>query len=164
MSMDYARFYALLYRLPVRDDELKERLVARYTSGRTTSLRQMTGAEYRTMCDALEASLRDPRSTQRECIRKQRSEALHLMQRLGIDTTEWTRINAFCRDRRIAGKEFAALDPKELVDLSVKLRGIERRGGLTTRRQEQNTAPGPVAAKGQIIYMPIEGGPICCKG
>lgn len=159
--MNYARFYALLHRLPVQDDELKERLVARYTGGRTESLRQMTGAEYRTMCDALEASLRDPRSTQREVLRKRRSEALHRMQRLGIDTTDWVRINAFCRDARIAGKEFAALDAEELVDLSVKLRGIERHGGLKPRQPQPRPMLRVEAAPEELIYMPLEGGPIC---
>lgn len=154
--MDYTRFYALLHRLPVQDDEVKDRLVAQYTGGRTTSLRAMTGAEYQTMCNALEASLRDPRSTQREVLRKRRSEALHIMQRLGIDTTDWVRINAFCRDARIAGKEFAALDAEELVDLSVKLRGIERRGGLKPRRPEPKPAP---RSTQQIVFVPLEGLP-----
>ena len=71
---NYSRFYALLNRLPVHDEEMKERL--------------------------------------------------------GIDTTDWTRINAFCRDVRIAGKEFGALGPEELDALTMKLRAIERHGGL----------------------------------
>lgn len=154
--MNYARFYALLHRLPVQDDELKERLVARYTGGRTTSLRQMTAAEYRTMCDELEASLRDPHSMQREVLRKRRSEALHIMQRLGIDTTDWVRINAFCRDARIAGKEFAALDAEELVELSVKLRSIERRGGLHPQRLKPTSLSKPQPVE-QIIYIPTNG-------
>lgn len=159
--MNYARFYALLRRLPVGDDEMKERLVAQYTGGRTTSLRAMTGAEYQTMCNALEASLRDPQSTQRELLRKRRSEALHIMQRLGVDTTDWARINALCRDRRIAGKVFAALDAEELVGLSVKLRSIERRGGLKPRQPEPKAAPRTEPVREQVIYMPLEGGPIC---
>lgn len=158
--MNYARFYALLHRLSVQDEEVKERLVAQFTGGRTTSLRQMAGAEYTAMCDALEASLRDPRTSQRELLRKRRSEALHRMQRLGIDTTDWVRINAFCRDARIAGKEFAALEAEELVDLTVKLRGIERRGGLKPRQPEPKPAHRQ-APQEQVIYMPLDGGPIC---
>ena len=159
--MTFARFYALLHRLPVRDDELKERLVARYTAGRTTSLRQMTGAEYRTMCDALEESLKDPRCSYRELLRKRRSQALHMIQQLGIDTTDWARINAFCRDPRIVGKEFAGLDPEELARLTVKLRGIARHGGLKPLQPEPGSAPRPETPTEQVIYMPLEGGPIC---
>lgn len=161
MLMTFARFYALLHRLPVQDDEVKDRLVAKYTGGRTTSLRQMTAAEYRTMCYALEASLRDPSSMQREVLRKRRSEALHIMQRLGIDTTDWARINAFCRDPRIVGKEFAGLDPEELARLTVKLRGIARHGGLKPRLPEPGPAPRLETPTEQVIYMPLEGGPIC---
>lgn len=159
--MSCARFYGLLNRLPVHDDQMKGRLVAQYTGSRTTSLRQMSRAEYDTMCDALEKALRDPRSAQREQLRKRRSQALHAIQRLGIDTTDWTQTNAFCRDARIAGKEFAALDPEELARLTVKLRGIARHGGLNPRRAEPKPAPCPAAPAEQVVYMPLEGGPVC---
>ena len=95
--MTYKRFYKLFNRLPLHDDEMKERLVQQYTAGRTSSLRAMTAAEYDALCDALERSTADP---QHELRKKKRSAALRLMQQLGIDTTDWPRINAFCRDRR----------------------------------------------------------------
>lgn len=158
---NYSRFYVLLNRLPVHDDEMKERLVSQYTGGRTTSLRQMYGAEYNLMCDALEESLKDPRSSYRELLRKRRSQALHMIQQLGIDTTDWARINAFCRDPRIVGKEFAGLDPEELARLTVKLRGIARHGGLKPRLPEPGPAPRLETPTEQVIYMPLEGGPIC---
>ena len=94
--MTYKRFYKLFNRLPLHDDEMKERLVQQYTAGRTASLRAMTAAEYDALCDALERSTADP---QHELRKKKRSAALRLMQQLGIDTTDWPRINAFCRDR-----------------------------------------------------------------
>ena len=52
------------------------------------------------------------------------------MQQMGIDTTDWNRINAFCQDQRIAGKPFARLTNDELDALAVKLRSIQRKGGL----------------------------------
>lgn len=152
--MNYARFYALLNRLPVRDEEMKEQLVRQYTDGRTTSLREMTATEYRTMCDALDRSLKDGWSIRREQLRKYRSAALKQMQRLGIDTTDWTRINAFCRDSRIAGKEFGALAEDELETLTVKLRSIERHGGLKVRQGQPEPASTP-----RIIYVPVDGLP-----
>lgn len=151
--MNYGRFYALLNRLPVHDEEMKERLVRKYTKGRTSSLRDMTAAEYRTMCDALDGLLKDGWSIRREQLRKCRSAALKQMQRLGIDTTDWTRINAFCRDARIAGKEFGALGPEELDALTMKLRAIERHGGLKTLPKQSELASAP-----RIIYVPSDGG------
>lgn len=151
--MNYGRFYALLNRLPVHDEEMKERLVRQYTKGRTSSLRDMTTAEYRTMCDALDGSLKDGWSIRQEQLRKCRSAALKQMQRLGIDTTDWTRINAFCRDPRIAGKEFGALGPEKLDALTMRLRAIERHGGLKVRPEQ----PEP-ASTHRIIYVPMDGG------
>lgn len=151
--MNYGRFYALLNRLPVHDEEMKERLVRQYTKGRTTSLRDMTAAEYRTMCEALDGSLKDGWSIRREQLRKCRSATLKQMQRLGIDTTDWTRINAFCRDPRIAGKELGTLGPEELDALTMKLRAIERHGGLKALSKQ----PEP-ASTHRIIYVPVDGG------
>ena len=50
--------------------------------------------------------------------RKHRRQCLRLMQKLGIDTTDWTRINAFCQDQRIAGV-FSLLSNEE-VEQAVK--------------------------------------------
>ena len=76
------------------------------------------------------------------------------MQKVGIDTTDWTRINAFCEDQRIAGKVFARLTNEELEQLSVKLRSIQRKGGLKPKKQ-----PTP-QAQPQVEYMmvPVMGG------
>mgnify|MGYP001522776299 CR=1 FL=1 len=82
--MTYKRFYKLFNRLPLHDDEMKERLVQQYTNGRTSSLRAMSTAEYDALCDALERSTADP---QHELRKKKRSAALRLMQQLGSDTT-----------------------------------------------------------------------------
>lgn len=97
--MTYKRFYKLFNRLPLHDDEMKERLVQQYTNGRTSGLRAMSTAEYDALCDTGTFD-GDP---QHELRKKKRSAALRLMQQL-IDTTDWPRINAFCRDRRIAGR------------------------------------------------------------
>ena len=99
---NYAAFYSLLNRLPTSDrDALKESIVSQYTEGRTTSLRDMTLKEY--------------------------SAAVSAMQKLGIDTADWDWVNAFCRDSRIAGKEFRELDCEALDTLQVKLRAIRRK-------------------------------------
>ena len=125
--MNFARFYASFNRLPCTGDKetTKQEIVMQWTGNRTGSLREMTRKEYDACCEALE------RLTGRMDEQKRlRSRCLRLMQQLGIDTTDWTRINAFCQDSRIAGQEFRSLSYEELQALQVKLRSIQRRGGL----------------------------------
>ena len=143
---NFARFYALFNKIPCSGDreEFKKEMVSNATLGRTDSLREVTRREYQDLCDALEkilpAGKTSGHSAGREELRRQRSVCLRLMQKLGIDTTDWTRINAFCQDGRIAGKEFRFIDTLELEQLSRKLRSIERKGGI--RQLEE---PGPTA-------------------
>lgn len=123
----------MLGQLPgdVDRDDLKRSLVLQCTDNRTDSLREMRRGEYQTCCMALERMV-----NWREKLRKHRSLCLKLMQQLGIDTTDWNRINAFCRDGRIAGKPFGMLNLEGLEQLARKLRSIERKGGL--RKVEDN--------------------------
>lgn len=124
---NFARFYASFNQLPCSGDKecMKCDIVRQYTWNRTDSLREMTKAEYDACCDALERL-----TGRKDEQKKKRSQCLRLMQKLGIDTTDWVRINAFCRDHRISGKEFARLSNDELDSLAVKLRSIQRKGGL----------------------------------
>ena len=130
---NFSRFFAVFNKLPYGGsrEEFKRQIVLQYTWNRTDSLREMTRREYNDCCNALE-ELSGQKSEQK----KRRSECLKLMQKLGIDTTDWMRINAFCDDRRIAGKVFARLTNDELEQLSVKLRSIRRKGGLKQRKTE----------------------------
>ena len=132
---NFARFYGILkksYKFATKElgDEFKEGVVSQFTNGRTTSLREMTRKEYDMMCDKLEGVTAKLIRTAKDVQRKHRSQCLRLMQKLGIDTTDWVRVNAFCEDPRIAGKVFRRLSNEELDQLAVKLRTIERKGGL----------------------------------
>lgn len=124
---NYHRFYASLNRLQNTGDreELKETLVSSFTNGRTISLREMSVKEYDAMCTSLEEQ-----TGWKTELKKKRSLCLKLMQKAGIDTTDWQRINDFCRHPKIAGKVFAQLGLKELDALQTKLRTIMRKGGL----------------------------------
>lgn len=126
---NYAAFYSLLNRLPTSDrDALKESIVSQYTEGRTTSLRDMTLKEYSAAVSAMQKLVPPTYQEQlRKILRQKRSAVLHQMQLLGIDTADWDRVNAFCRDSRIAGKEFRELDCEALDTLQVKLRAIRRK-------------------------------------
>ena len=132
---NYARFYALLKRMPGAD---KETLVYQYTNGRTTHLHETTLREYDTMCNDMErVSGEDAR---REAwlkeLKRRSSVCLKLMQELGIDTTDWARVDDFCRHPRIAAKMFRQIGVEELENLAVKLRAIQRNGGLKPREQK----------------------------
>jgi hypothetical protein len=130
-NRNYGRFYALLHQLSQTPhlggdaEEMKRDLVYRYTLHRTTSLREMTLQEYQLMCRTMEHLLVDEMAR-----RKERSRVLRQMQRMGIETTNWSRVNAFCMDARIVGKPFGKLNVEELAKLRVKLYMIERHGGL----------------------------------
>lgn len=105
---NFARFYASFNKLPCTGDRegLKKQIVLQYTWDRTESLREMTSKEYEACCSALEklTGQDEWRQKLREELRRKRSVCLKLMQQLGIDTTDWDRINAFCNNPRIAGK------------------------------------------------------------
>ena len=131
---NYHRFYALFNRLPGVDrEDMKEILVSSFTDGRTIHLHEMTRKEYDALCTSLEE-----RTGWREQLRKKRSLCLKLMQQAGVDTSDWGRVNDFCRNSRIAGKVFALLGLKDLDALQVKLRAIIGKGGL---RSPQSPEP-----------------------
>lgn len=135
-GFNYARFYALLKQLPGAD---KETLVEQYTGGRTTHLRQMTIKEYELMCSVMAqvAGYETRKEALRKELRRKRSVCLKLMQQLGVDTTDWARVDNFCMNPRLAGKPFRNISIEELEELSVKLRTIKRKGGLKLKPSQE---------------------------
>ena len=135
----YGRFWRAWNRLSHRDSEEEKRLmVQNWTNGRTEHLSEMTQAEYDAACKELEAASGYDRE-----LKRRRSICLRLMQGLQIDTSDWQRVNDFCRNPRISGKSFGRLTTEELESLSVKLRAIARKGGLgseerSVKREERN--------------------------
>ena len=136
---NYGRFWRAWNRLSHRDSEEEKRLmVQNWTNGRTEHLSEMTQAEYDAACKELEAASGYDRE-----LKRRRSICLRLMQGLQIDTSDWQRVNDFCRNPRISGKPFGRLTTAELESLSVKLRAIARKGGLgseerSVMREERN--------------------------
>ena len=135
---NYARFYCLLKQLPGAD---KETLVSSFTNGRTLHLHEMSAKEYATMCASLEEHTG-------WSVQKKRSLCLKLMQQAGIDTTDWQRIDDFCRHPRIAGKVFAKLTLADLDSLQTKLRAIMRKGGLK-QKASPGSLPQPLRRRGE---------------
>lgn len=148
---NYRKFYALLKLMPYAD---KETLVFQYTKGRTEHLRQMHPTEYDMMlCDMQRVVDND------EFIRElitQRSVVLKLMQKLGIDTTQWPCVDAFCQEPRIARKKFRRLSFDELKALERKFRSILNKGGLknpSTPTPPQQPRPHPAKLKVKYNFM-----------
>lgn len=138
---NYGRFYAIFNKLPYKGDrdEFKRQMVSQCTLGRTEHLHEMTEREYNDCCMAMEKLIPGGETAWREqwlgskeyfLRKKWRSNVLHLMQVMGIDTADWNRVNAFCMDGRIAGKMFRELTTEELDALYKKLRSIQSKGGL----------------------------------
>ena len=123
---NYARFFALIKRLPGNPEELKENLVLAFTNGRTRSLRDMYADEYDKMCDSLQGSQSSTLSQKdfTAAIKKQRSAVLKRMQKMGVDTSDWAAVDEFCLNPRIAGKEFRQISLDELSALVKKLEAI----------------------------------------
>ncbi|MBQ7181076.1 MAG: hypothetical protein IJR87_07285 [Bacteroidaceae bacterium] len=132
---NYSRFYAILGRLPYSGDreELKKSVVRQYTWDRTEHLHEMTEQEYNDCCAGMERMVLpgEPGGNARSIFimerKRRRSSALHQLQLYGVDTTDWDKVNEFCRQPRIAGKEFRDLDCEELEALTKKMRAIIRK-------------------------------------
>ena len=147
---NYHRFYASFNRLPGGDTEdLKETLVSSFTDGRTTHLHEMTQKEYDAMCASLEE-----RTGWKEQMKKKRSLCLKLMQKAGVDTTDWQRINDFCQNPKIAGKVFAQLGLKDLDALQVKLRAIMGKGGLKPAKPKEVAMPSQHTRQ-EVTYIAV---------
>lgn len=152
---NFARFYTALKALdPISDrDEVKKSLVWQYTNGRTDSLREMTKAEYDRCCSDLERKVGS-----KDELRKERSKTLRLMQQMGVDTTDWGRINLLCHDARIIGKDFYHITADEHRELRRKLKSIERKGGIRRQPVEMPQQSKAQESRQQVIIIPMSMG------
>jgi hypothetical protein len=127
---EYRAFFALLRKAGIPAEE-RDAMIREYTDGRTTSLREMHHLEYRAMVADLTASIQS--QAERDELRRRRSMVLCWMQKIGVDTTDWKRVDDVCRDPRIGGKRFAALTFDELEDVRIRLIAVWRK-----RNERQN--------------------------
>lgn len=106
-------------------NEQKAAMLLDLTDGRTAHTNELTYKEAIYLWGYLNghtASLKP--ATSDEQIKRRRSGCLKAMQKIGVDTTDWKRINAYCMDSRIAGKPFADITFEELVGFREKLENI----------------------------------------
>ena len=124
---NYSRLYAIAKAKGIDLKEHKEVLVSQFTGGRTTSLREMTAAEYEELCECLQTGKQSGESTAeyKERLRRARSAVLNL----GVDTADRTfaAVNRFCMNSRIIGKPFGMLSVEELQARIPKLEAILRK-------------------------------------
>lgn len=158
-KMNYSRFYAIAKSKGIDLAQFKDDLVLQFTDGRTTSLKEMKEAEYIEMCDCLQYDRRKAETDEefQARRRKARSAVLNRLQCLGVDTTDFARVNNFCLDKRIAGKVFGMLTIDELNALIPKLEAMLRKPRKEAPAHEPAEAPkeqapaqaeaGPTAAK-----------------
>ena len=88
-------------------------------------------------------------------MRKQRSRTLRLMQQMGIDTTDWAKIDDFCRNPRIMGKVFRHITVDEHSGLQRKLRAIMAKDREAARKRASEPKP---AEKKTVNYYLIDVG------
>ena len=118
----------IIYSAQGIDDEQKRAILLDLTDGRTNTTKELTYSEAMYLCGYLNGAKKENRDltiTERE-IRRRRSAVLKRVQRIGIDTTDWGAVNAFCLDTRIAGKKFRELDGEELLLLMNYWIGLTR--------------------------------------
>lgn len=152
---NFARFYAAIKALDFYTDrdDMKKNLVHQYTGGRTDSLREMTREEYDRCCEDIKRKV-----CGQDELRRERSKTLKLMQQMGVDTTDWGRVNLLCRDARIIGKDFYYITAEEHRELRRKLKSIERKGGIRRQPVEMPELPKTQQSRQQVIIIPMSMG------
>lgn len=117
----FAEFYALMEATGIDDkSDMKRDLCMQASKGRTTSLRELSPAEY----EGLIQAFRKNGERMYNPLKKDRRICLCLMRDYGVSVDDWHVINKFCENPRICGKEFKKLNKDELKALQKKLRAI----------------------------------------
>ena len=128
----HARFHGLIGQMTGAD---KEKFVWEYSNMLTTSLAEFLEkrpADYQHMINdmqrivnqiAKENNAQEALIIERE-LKKRRSAILLRLQKIGIDTTDWSTVNKFMRNPKIAGKTLGEMDTDEMDMLIPKLESI----------------------------------------
>ena len=112
-------------------EEQYRALIGELTDGRTASTKGLTYAEAQYLAGYITGANTKLRTSAEKItlrsLKWQRSAVLKRMQQIGVDTTDWTQVNAFLRQPRIAGKNLYQLDSEELSALIPKLEAIKKK-------------------------------------
>ena len=133
------KFFALLRGMPGAE---KEQIVWQYSNMLTTSLREFYARDpegYKRMIVEMQEKAQgsgrraqgDPQTPQGRLntaeTKKLRSAILKRLQKHGVDTSDWTRVNTFLVQPRIAGKLLFEMNADEMRRLIAKLEQILRK-------------------------------------
>lgn len=150
MERNYKLVYALIKELGNVDKRLA---VYNCTSGRTTSMREMTDAEFLCLVEWLKKL--EARAKHEEAraiaLKAARSRALHQLQLYGVDTTDWEAVNRYVSQPRIMGKVFVSLSLEELEALTKKMRAINAKPRRQRSASSQEAAEVPVHKPSYIV-------------
>jgi hypothetical protein len=132
----HSRFYGLAAKIPHFS---KEDMVWQYSAMLTDSLSEFyiknrpayyqMVSDMQKMVDSMKKSSDSAynENSRRETspdIKKLRSGILHRLQRYGIDTTNWHKVNAFMEQPRIAGKRLYDMNATEMGEFIKKIESI----------------------------------------
>jgi len=127
-SRNYSVFWALLGKMPGKDGDLKENLVYAISNSRTSSLKELTDKEYTELVRwmANRVGFENKRKPTTEGERELRSVVLKLLDKLGIHAIndDWSAVNSFLLDPKIAGRLLYELDEQDLGILIRKINSI----------------------------------------
>jgi len=127
----HARFFALLKRIPY---QTKNELVWQYSNMLTESLSEFYEqdpkgyaamiSDMQRLVNRMDKKPEPAEKSDERTIKKLRSAILYRLQKHGVDTTNWSRVNAFMENRRIAGKRLYDMDEDEMRVFIRKLESI----------------------------------------
>lgn len=123
----HARFYGLIKHFP---HLTKEDIVWQYSGMLTTSLstfyEKKPGAYFAMISEMQKIAngMKTPATPDQNSIKKLRSAILHRLQKHGVDTTNWDKVNRFMENPRIAGKRLYNMSEAEMKAFIPKMESI----------------------------------------
>lgn len=156
VKRDYKDIWAMLTRIagPLGKEDLKEIMCESVSDGRTNSLTELSEVELTALRVELKKQTKSGYGSNSD-LKKKRGQVLRQMQKYGIDTRNWDAVNAFCRDNRIAGKEFGQLTIDELEELRRKMYSINRKNRERNSKKVEVKVPrSKPKRKKLVIYSP----------
>lgn len=142
----HSQFYTLLASMPGAE---KEELVWEYSHKLTTSLAEFyktRPAQYKKMISDMQRTISQSAKPDDKTkliidreLKKRRSAILLRLQKMGVDTTNWSIVNKFMRNPKIAGKTLGEMDSEEMEMLIPKLEAIMRKDQADLTRKLART-------------------------
>ena len=136
----HAKFFKLLQQIPNAD---KESLVWIYSNEKTISLSELFQKNrnaYNEMLGAMEKTVNSMYNAEDKArLKKLRSGILFRLQKHGVDTTDWSKVNAFMKQSRIAGKTLGEMSIAEMQDFIKKIESILKKDAVAQEKMNRLT-------------------------